>query len=55
MPVIVALTANALEGAKEIYLANGFEDFLFKPFERKELKTLLEKWIPEEKREYVEK
>ncbi len=54
VPVIVALTANALEGAKEIYLANGFEDFLFKPFERKELKTLLEKWIPEEKREYVE-
>ncbi len=54
VPIIVALTANALEGAKEIYLANGFEDFLFKPFERKQLKALLEKWIPEEKREYVE-
>ncbi len=52
-PVIVALTANALTGAREIYLANGFEDFLSKPFERKQLREVLEKWIPEEAREYV--
>ena len=52
-PVIVALTANALTGARETYLANGFEDFLSKPFERKQLREVLEKWIPEEAREYV--
>ena len=52
-PVIVALTANALTGARETYLANGFEDFLSKPFERKHLREVLEKWIPEEAREYV--
>jgi len=48
--IIVALTANALQGAKEEYLANGFDDFLSKPFERKQLHELLEKWIPKEKR-----
>ncbi len=52
--IIVALTANALQGAREMYLGNGFEDFLSKPFERTQMRELLERWIPEEKREYVE-
>lgn len=49
-PVIVALTANALQGAKEMYLANGFDDFLSKPFDREQLHELLERLIPDEKR-----
>lgn len=51
---IIALTANAFVGVKEEYLRNGFEDFLSKPFERWQMHKLLEKWIPKEKREYVE-
>ena len=43
--VIVALTANAIQGAREMYLENGFDDFLSKPFDRKQLQDLLEKWI----------
>ena len=53
--IIIALTANAIQGAKEEYLANGFDDFLSKPFERHQLHEMLEKWIPEERREIVEK
>ena len=52
--IIIALTANAIQGAKEVYLQNGFEDFLSKPFERSQLQELLEHWVPDEKREYVE-
>ena len=52
--IIIALTANALQGAKEEYLANGFDDFLSKPFERHQLHEMLEKWIPEERREVTE-
>ena len=52
--IIVALTANAIQGAREMYLENGFEDFLSKPFERTQMRELLERWIPEEMREYVE-
>lgn len=53
-PIIIALTANAIQGAREMYLENGFEDFLSKPFERSQMQVLLERWIPEEKREYIE-
>lgn len=52
--VIVALTANAIEGAKDMYLSNGFEDFLAKPFERIQLHDLLSKWIPESKKQYID-
>ena len=44
--IIIALTANAINGAREMYLENGFDDFLSKPFDRKQLQELLEKWVP---------
>jgi len=50
---IVALTANALVGAKEDYLRNGFEDFLSKPFERRQLHQIVAVWVPEEKKRYI--
>ncbi len=49
-PVIIALTANAMGGVREMFLRNGFEDFLAKPLDRKMLHGTLKKWIPEEKR-----
>ena len=52
--VIVALTANAIQGAKEMYLENGFEDFLSKPFERIQMHELLERWVPQEVRDFVD-
>ena len=52
--VIVALTANAIQGAREMYLENGFQDFLSKPFERVELHAMLNKWVPDNYKEYQE-
>jgi signal transduction histidine kinase/DNA-binding response OmpR family regulator len=43
---IVALTANAISGAKEMFLANGFNDFISKPIDSAELVTILERWLP---------
>jgi len=46
---IVALTANALVGAREQFLESGFNDFLSKPIETSKLNNVLLKWIPKEK------
>jgi len=46
---IIALTANALTGVKEMYISNGFSDFLTKPIEMPKLNALLAAWIPPEK------
>ena len=48
---IVALTANALVGQAEIFIENGFDDFLSKPIDIFKLDEILKKWIPEKKRE----
>ncbi|WP_424244590.1 PAS domain S-box-containing protein [Elusimicrobium posterum] len=45
---IVALTANAISGAKEMFLANGFNGFITKPINKQELAADLIKWLPEE-------
>jgi HPt (histidine-containing phosphotransfer) domain-containing protein len=46
---IIALTANAISGVKEMFLANGFDDFLSKPIEMSQLATVLERWVPKKK------
>ena len=51
---IIALTANAVSGAKEMFLGNGFNDYLSKPIDTVKLNTVLEKWVPREKwKKYV--
>ena len=45
-PVIIALTANAMDGVKDMFLRNGFQDFIAKPLDRKQLNDVLAKWIP---------
>jgi CheY-like chemotaxis protein/HPt (histidine-containing phosphotransfer) domain-containing protein len=49
---IIALTADAVFGTKEMLLNNGFDDFLSKPIETDKLSEILEKWIPKEKQKY---
>lgn len=49
--VIIALTANAIQGAREKFLENGFDDFLSKPFQRSQLHEMLDKWVKTELRE----
>ena len=44
---MVALTANAVVGAREMYLNEGFEDYLSKPMEVKDLVEKLRKYLPE--------
>jgi len=46
---IVALTADAVFGTKEMLLNNGFDDFLSKPIDTGKLFAIIEKWIPKEK------
>ena len=47
-PVIV-LTANAISGMKEKYIAAGFSDYLAKPVKGDELEDMLLKYLPKEK------
>jgi CheY-like chemotaxis protein len=48
---IIALTANAVVGTKEMFISFGFNDYLSKPIDITELNTVLEKWIPKKKQE----
>jgi len=46
---IIALTANAISGVREMFLANGFDDFLSKPIEMSQLAAVLERWVQKKK------
>lgn len=39
----IALTADAVDGAREKYLSLGFNDYLAKPFNKAQLKEKLDK------------
>lgn len=46
--VFVALTANAVSGAGEMFLKNGFDDFLSKPIITPKLEEMIQKYLPKE-------
>ncbi|MDR2355831.1 MAG: response regulator, partial [Clostridiales Family XIII bacterium] len=46
---IIALTANAVVGQREIFLRSGMNDFLAKPIELQKLGSMLKKWLPRDK------
>ena len=46
---VIALTANAIVGVREMYLADGFDDYLSKPIDANELEAMLRKHLPPEK------
>jgi len=43
--LIVALTANALTGNNELFLKNGFNDFIPKPIDSRQLNDILNKYV----------
>lgn len=53
-PIIIALSANAYNNAREMFLQSGFQDFIAKPLDKNELHQMLCKWIPQEMRQSVE-
>ena len=46
---IIVLTANAVSGAREQYIKQGFDDYLTKPVDVKMLEEAIERFLPEEK------
>jgi len=47
---VIALTANAMTGMRELFLKNGFDDFLSKPIEIERLRDIMRKWVPDGKK-----
>ncbi len=52
---VIIMTANAIVGAREEYLAEGFADYISKPIVIEELEDQMAKYLPPEKVSYREK
>lgn len=48
IPPVVALTANAISGMREMYLNEGFDEYLPKPIKPAELNSLIKKYFDKE-------
>lgn len=46
---IIALTANAMGGTREMFLREGMNDFVAKPIEVSDMVAMIRKWLPEDK------
>ena len=52
---VIALTANAITGAREMYLKEGFHNFLSKPVNPEKLEKLIMETLPKDKVVYGER
>ncbi len=52
---IIVMTANAIAGVKEQYLAHGFDDYLSKPVVVEKLEKILAEYLPKEKVSFRDK
>ena len=52
---IVALTANAVSGARAMFRREGFDGFLAKPIDLEEFERVMKKMLPSSKMRYVER
>ena len=43
---VICMTADAVQGARERYLAEGFTDYISKPIDSKELELMMKKYLP---------
>lgn len=46
--IIIALTANAVSGVREMFIKEGFDDYLSKPVIAARLEEMIQKYLPEE-------
>ena len=44
---VIALTANAVSGAREFYLSEGFQDYLTKPIDADKFESMLIEYLPD--------
>ncbi len=51
---VISLTANAVSGAKQIYLDAGFQDYLTKPIDSTKLEKMMIEYLPKEKVQFKE-
>ena len=52
---IIALTANAISGTREMFLQNGFQEYISKPIALSSMEAILKKFLPPEIIHYVDK
>lgn len=52
---VIAMTANAIKGAKEMYLQHGFADYISKPIFEEKMWKILERFLADKRTEAVEK
>ncbi|MCI8373372.1 MAG: response regulator [Lachnospiraceae bacterium] len=46
---VIAMTVHMINGAKELFVKEGFDDYIPKPLELNQLNTILERFLPDEK------
>ena len=52
---VIAMTANAITGAREMFLQNGFQEYISKPIDLESVEVILKKFLPPEIIKYIDR